>query len=148
TVPQNSSEPKQYSLPIFTGTISGLPKEIGALIVTSDLQGVVPVGDVDVLLGEVLVDTLSLLFAIYYPALDKKSVIGLLCGDLYANKIKRGESGNPISVWRKFSAAFGWVVGIAGNHDDFTGSVEELAEIPNARFLVHNIVELEGLQIG
>lgn len=140
-------EVQAAQLPIYVGTISGLPKGLDALIVSSDLQGVAPLpfvrdsikiasnSDVqisthrpsqdeptlsreeDCLLGEVLPDYVRLLLEVEMPEIDPNRVGVLLCGDLYARRGKRGASGNPVSVWLAFREAFGWVAGVDGNHD-------------------------------
>ena len=119
-------------LPIYHGTVSGLPEGIDALIVASDLQGIVPVprtevhtitadtsaeSDMDLLLGVVLPAHVRLLLEVEWPEMDPGRVGVLLCGDLYARRGKRGASGNPVPVWLAFREAFGWVAGVDGNHD-------------------------------
>lgn len=118
----------QAQLPIYHGTLAGLPEGIDALIVTSDLQGIVPVMEkesdaasdresVDKLLGEMLPAYIRLLMEVEWLELDPQKVGVLLCGDMYALPGKRGASGNPVPVWLAFRAAFGWVAGVHGNHD-------------------------------
>ncbi|WP_338540362.1 metallophosphoesterase family protein [Paenibacillus tundrae] len=140
-------EVQAAQLPIYLGTISGLPKGMDALIVSSDLQGIVPLPyvredakitadsdvhispdissqdertlnmDEDCLLGEMLPDYVRLLLEVEMPEIDPNRVGVLLCGDLYARRGKRGASGNPVPVWLAFRDAFGWVAGVDGNHD-------------------------------
>ncbi|WP_145408259.1 metallophosphoesterase family protein [Paenibacillus xylanexedens] len=140
-------EVQAAQLPIYVGTISGLPNGLDALIVSSDLQGIVPLpyvrdnteiasnSDVqisthrpsqyeptssreeDCLLGEMLPDYVRLLLEVEMPEIDPNRVGVLLCGDLYARRGKRGASGNPVPVWLAFRDAFGWVAGVDGNHD-------------------------------
>ncbi|UOQ73179.1 metallophosphoesterase family protein [Hymenobacter cellulosilyticus] len=148
TTAPNETEPREYELPIYTGTMRGLPETVSALIVASDLQGVVPTGNEDVLLGEVVADYLELLYALYFPELDKENTLALLCGDLYANKSKRGASGNPSSVWNKFNATFGRTVGIAGNHDDFGPALSQVQALDKARFLTQGITHEHGLTVA
>ncbi|KIV49923.1 hypothetical protein AM501_30990 [Aneurinibacillus migulanus] len=107
----------ETKLPIYKGYVSDLPGHIDALIVTSDLQGIIRKAQEDILLGEALSEYLALLIEIEWPwiRIDKTGV--LLCGDLYADSGKRGGSGNPVSVWQAFYRSFGWVTGVAGNHD-------------------------------
>ncbi len=118
----------QAQLPIYHGTLDGLPEGIDALIVTSDLQGIVPVmekesdaasdtGATDKLLGEMLPAYIRLLMEVEWPELDPQKTGVLLCGDMYALRGKRGATGNPVPVWLAFRAAFGWVAGVHGNHD-------------------------------
>lgn len=143
-------------LPILHGTVTGLPASLDALIVASDLQGIVhqpsAVGSLadsnsndldtqkqsaensviekvandkvstdafqaDLLLGEVLPEHIRLLLAVEFPDIRPERVGVLLCGDLYAQRGQRGASGNPLPVWLAFRQAFGWVIGVDGNHD-------------------------------
>jgi len=119
-------------LPIYWGEILGMPEDLDALIIASDLQGIVGHKQVQVeeaqkLLGEELAEELSLLFQIHLPDLDPTKVMVCLCGDLYTDLTKRGASGNPLPVWRAFQRQFGFVIGIAGNHDLLTD--KEQAEL-------------------
>jgi Icc protein len=147
TIPQNSIEPSEYSLPIYKGKIKGLPENISAIVVTSDLQGVIIQNDENVLLGEILAENLKLIFDIYFPKIDRKETIAFLCGDLYTDLIKRGQSGNPTKVWEKFASVFGHTIGIGGNHDKFD-NIEDINKIKNAKLLINEIFEIEGLRIG
>ena len=147
TIPQNSLKPSEYSLPIYKGKIKGFSQDINAIVVTSDLQGVVIQNDENILLGEVLADNLKLIFDIYFPEIDRKRTIAFLCGDLYSDLIKRGQSGDPIKVWKKFASVFGQTIGIAGNHDKFK-NIEDLYKIRNTKLLINDIFEIEGLKIG
>lgn len=151
-------------LPILHGTVTGLPASLDALIVASDLQGIVhqpsavrslahttssnldtqkqsaeksvidKVGKStvestvnnevstdafqgDLLLGEVLPEHIRLLLAVELPGIRPERIGVLLCGDLYAQRGQRGASGNPLPVWLAFRQAFGWVIGVDGNHD-------------------------------
>ena len=85
----------QAQLPIYHGTLDGLPEGIDALIVASDLQGIVPVmekesdaasdtGATDKLLGEMLPAYIRLLMEVEWPELDPQKTGVLLCGDMYA----------------------------------------------------------------
>lgn len=105
-------------LPIYWGEMVGLPKELDALVVTSDLQGVID--QEQKLLGEGLADTLAQIFETHFSDLNPAKVVVCLCGDLYVDPLKRGSSGNPLSVWQAFRSKFGVVAGIAGNHDVFS----------------------------
>ncbi|MCL1696864.1 MULTISPECIES: hypothetical protein [unclassified Lysinibacillus] len=112
-------------LPIYWGEVLGLPEELDALIVASDLQGISghkhkQAEEIPKLLGEELAEVLSLLFQIHLPDVDPAKVMVCLCGDLYTDLTKRGASGNPLPVWRAFQSHFGFVTGISGNHDLLT----------------------------
>lgn len=147
TIPPNRVEPSEYNLPIYKGKIEGLPENVDALVVTSDLQGVVVQNGKDLLLGEILAENLKLIFDVYFPTINREKTIAFLCGDFYTDLIKRGQSGNPTKVWRKFASVFGQTVGIAGNHDKFN-SEENINSIKNAKLLINEIFEIEGLRIG
>ncbi|KNY26924.1 hypothetical protein [Pseudobacteroides cellulosolvens] len=105
-------------LPILMGVVSGLPKYIDALVVTSDLQGIVEKDNNEILLGEVLADYLPL-FVEVELGLQPRNVGIILCGDLYATLSKRGGLGDVTGVWNHFNKHFRWVAGISGNHDSF-----------------------------
>ncbi|MGE8034017.1 metallophosphoesterase family protein [Lysinibacillus sp. NPDC093692] len=112
-------------LPVYWGEMLELPEELDAIIIASDLQGIAghnreTIEEAPKLLGEELAEVLSLLFQIHLPDLDPAKVMVCLCGDLYTDLTKRGASGNPLSVWRAFQSQFGFVTGIAGNHDLLT----------------------------
>jgi hypothetical protein len=135
-------------LPVYTGTVRGLPAAISSVVVASDLQGVVLVRGEAVLLGEALVDYLALIYALHFPALAPEQTLALLCGDLYANPARRGESGNPIRVWNAFQSAFGCTVGIAGNHDDFGPDLAAVQALDKAHFLRHGTAAVHGLRVA
>ena len=140
--------PSEHQLPVYTGTVHGLPQAITSVVVASDLQGVVRVPGGEVLLGEALVDYLELLYALHFPGLTRDQALALLCGDLYANPAKRGESGNPFRVWEAFSAAFGCTIGIAGNHDDFGPDLARVQALPKAHFLTQGTANADGLRVA
>lgn len=141
---------EKVNLPILLGKIRGLGQNIDALIATSDLQGSVKEGENEYLLGEKLPGFLSLFLDIEFPYLDKNRVGVVLCGDLYANLEKRGGIGNVKEVWRAFNKHFKWVVGVAGNHDDF-GSQKELEGFKreeNTHYLHGQIKEIDKIKVG
>ncbi|MFY0675263.1 MAG: metallophosphoesterase [Bacteroidia bacterium] len=146
TIPTGSTDKAQFQLPILSGKIKGLPVEFDACIVASDLQGVVLEKDNDLLLGQSLVEHLDIIFEISFSHLNPKNVLVLLCGDNYANLIKRGESGSPFQVWKAFSDTFGNVVGIAGNHDIIKDTSEY--RVGNRTLLLKETIEIKGLKIA
>ncbi len=148
TIPSGEIEAESFSLPIYSGIIRNLPAAIDAIIVTSDLQGVVKVKEEYLLLGEYLADSLKTILELYYSKIDKEKVLVLLCGDLYTSLIKRGDSGDPSEVWKRFSSIFGNVIGIAGNHDCFENESASLNENDNVCFLENGIVKFHGLTIA
>lgn len=142
---------KEENLPIYLGTIinSGI-KDIEYIIIASDLQGNVFEKDEPKLLGEVLPSFLELLFQIEFEFVDWKKVGVLLCGDLYARLDKRGGLGDVKNVWRAFNGKFGFVVGVAGNHDDF-GKPEEFESFiqeEGIHYLHNQIRKVRKLKIG
>ena len=146
TIPPGGDEPQEYALPFYAGSISGLPTELDAVVVASDLQGVVRRGGQERLLGQAAADTLAVLLELYFPHLRPARTLALLSGDLYADLTRRGQSGNPLPAWQSFAAVCGQVVGIAGNHDDFGGVPPELPA--NAQFLDNGHVSVHGLLIA
>lgn len=119
-VPHLSAAPgggmRKSGLPLLRGWVSGMPKQLEALFVASDLQGRDLSGQR--LLGEAVAEHLvSLASAAVIPATDRIGI--LLCGDLYAkpDPVKRGGLGDVGSVWAAFAEHFRWVLGVLGNHD-------------------------------
>ncbi len=148
TISQNSFEPQIYNLPIYVGFVENLPKTVDAIVATSDLQGIVIQNDKEILLGEILAKTFPILFEMYFPNLELKRSIAILCGDLYTNLLKRGTSGNPINVWKEFSEIFKWTIGVAGNHDDFGDRIDELNQLTNVKLLLNETISVDKLTIS
>ncbi len=149
TIPHGAMSTEKFQLPIYVGEVAGLPKSIDSIVVTSDLQGVCRFEHAsDVLLGEVLAESLSLIYEMYLPQLSIHQSWAFLCGDLYANLEKRGSSGNPFSVWQAFAQDFAQVIGITGNHDDFGTDLNRLKQIENVHFLANDLLQLNGLKIA
>jgi Icc-related predicted phosphoesterase len=141
---------EEKRLPILLGKFTGLGADIDALIATSDLQGNIEEGGETFLLGEKLPAFLSMLLELEFPDLDRDRIGVLLCGDFYANLEKRGGLGDVKQVWRAFKQHFKWVVGIAGNHDDF-GDKAELDAFKREKgiHLLHGqIKKIDGLDLG
>jgi 3',5'-cyclic-AMP phosphodiesterase len=141
---------KEINLPILIGKVSGLEKDIDAIIATSDLQGMIKNEGGEHLLGEKLPEFLSVLIEMELPELDKKRMGVVLCGDLYTTLKKRGERGDVKEVWRKFNNNFKWVAGVAGNHDDFGSDVEfeKFKQEDSIFFLDRQIKEIDKIKIG
>ncbi|VTR96562.1 metallophosphoesterase family protein [Tuwongella immobilis] len=128
-------------LDLFAYPTQGLPDSLDALVLTSDLQArgrlfkpgttrtPVPAAERDDrLLGFLVADTLGQLSATgVLPPAERMGIV--LAGDLFAieNLAKRGGFGDVRDVWRAFRAVTRWVVGVAGNHDNFGTLGEELA---------------------
>lgn len=137
-------------LPIFEGTISGLPAPFQASIVASDLQGMVEMNGDMKLLGEGLPEYLYDLLQINYPQLAPEHVLVILCGDLYANLEKRGGIGDVSAVWQAFRNYFPVIIGVAGNHDYFGDLVDEraLQSTPGIHVLHNQIVSVGSLRLA
>ncbi len=149
TVPHGALIAQKFQLPIYIGEIEGLAEHIDSIVVTSDLQGVCQFDQTSsILLGEVLAESLPIIYEMYLTGFSIKKSWAFLCGDLYANLEKRGSSGNPIQVWQTFAQYFEKVIGIAGNHDDFGINLNQLKQIENVHFLENDVVKMNGLNIA
>jgi len=135
-------------LPIVRGTLAApLAEDLSALIVCSDLQGVVPgPGGRSELLGVQVAAVLEdLAEGEAIPPAARTGVI--LAGDLYTMPAanRRGGYGDVAEVWGGFAERFAWVAGVAGNHDDVSG-VAKLG--PRVHLLDGALVAPGGLRIG
>jgi len=135
-------------LPVARGTLAApLAGELDALIVCSDLQGVVPgPGGRSELLGvQVAVALEGLAEGGVIPPAARTGVI--LAGDLYSVPAanKRGGYGDVVDVWVAFVERFAWVAGVAGNHDDVSGVAKLGARV---HLLDGELAEPDGLRIG
>lgn len=145
------SELEEVDLPIYQGTIQDLPTdELDYLIITSDLQGHVINEKGTELLGAVLPEFLKLLFGLEFPNVDCQRVGVFLCGDMHARLDRRGGSGDVKNVWRAFNQHFGFVAGVAGNHDEFgdAESFESFKQEPGIHYLNEEIQKIAGIKIG
>ena len=162
TLPYLNAAPRgrgavEVELPVLEGTVAGLPAELEALVVTSDLQGRElprPQHGPPRLLGEALAEELELRSLMgELPPLERVGVV--LAGDLYAvpGAAKRGGYGDVRSVWRAFAERFRWVAGVGGNHDGF-GDERGLRGLHRfaARGVGHVLdgraTSLDGLRVG
>ena len=141
-------------LPVLVGEAEGLPDELQALVLTSDLQGVASSwrdGRADVLLGVLVVDELLELAARgVLPGPERTGVV--LAGDLYSapGADVRGASGDVREVWTAFAAMHRWVVGVKGNHDRF-GTDRERARFEGTEgvhLLDGAVAQLGALSVG
>jgi Icc-related predicted phosphoesterase len=107
-------------------------------------------GAEEYLLGEKLPEFLSVFIGLELPLLNKERVGVALCGDLYATLQKRGSMGDVKAVWRKFKAEFRWVVGVAGNHDDFgsTLAFEAFKREEGMYFLQQEIRKVDKIEFS
>lgn len=141
-------------LPILAGRASGLPPEVDGLVLTSDLQGVVPSyarGGQNVLLGVELVEVLLALSD--ERLIPEPSGLGVvLAGDLFSapGGDVRGATGDVRAVWEAFAASFRWVAGVAGNHDQFGSDKEQrrLASREGVELLDGRVARLDELPVG
>lgn len=136
-------------LPVLQARVRGLPADLDALILASDLQGIVPSpdrGEATLLGVAVAAFCASLAAEDRLPRPERTGV--LLAGDLYSVPAadKRGGHGDVSSVWQAFADRFRWVAGVAGNHDDVS-RIER--RIPRGVHLLDGAtVGLDGLAIG
>lgn len=135
------------SLPWLLGVAhTSAASHLDALLITSDLQGVVRdwhTGHTR-LLGEAVAGQ-YLTLAQEGLCADPARVGVILAGDLYAapGGDIRGASGPVEGVWRAFAAHFAWAVGVVGNHDTITEPLPE-----NAHLLDLDYAPLSGLEIA
>jgi 3',5'-cyclic-AMP phosphodiesterase len=144
---------ESQALPILKGLIDALPTGVEALLIASDVQGVVKNWQLGAnrLLGIELAEVYRNLSA--QNLVPDPAVTGvILAGDLYASPAgdKRGASGDVREVWRAFAQDFRWVVGVAGNHDRFGTATEqqELESLPSVHLLDYGLTEVDSLRIG
>lgn len=123
---RNASSTSTQELWVHRLFVAGMPDELDALFVTSDLQGwsTGPAGQR--LLGFAVADELRDHCAAVGIAPERVGV--LLAGDLFAleDLTRRGGVGDVRDVWRAFAASSGFVAGVAGNHDAFGDGAGEL----------------------
>lgn len=145
---------RRRELAIVRGRAEGLPPELDALLVTSDLQGrarLASAGGALHLLGEALAEelvTLAECDVVPPPAFTGV----LLAGDLYAapGADRMGATGDVRPVWRAFAGSFRWVAGVAGNHDLFgpAGEQGRFAREPGVHLLDGTNTTLDGLRVA
>lgn len=135
-------------LPIMRGALAApLAGELDALIVCSDLQGIVPgpQGRSELLGVQVAAALAELALDGVIPAAARTGVI--LAGDLYSVPAanRRGGYGDVSVVWGAFAEAFAWVAGVAGNHDD----VSRVAALGDRVHLLDGeLAVVDGLRIS
>ena len=141
-------------LPVLEATVDRLPDGLDAIIATADLQGREPMdanpGRPPRLLGE------TLPFQLCEEVLPSLSLnygrIGvILAGDFYTVPTldRLGGSGDVSEVWEAFGFEFDWVTGVAGNHDMFGPSRDDLPSFSgNIHYLDADRKEIDGLKIA
>lgn len=142
-------------LPLHTAIADGLPDDLDAIMATADLQGRETFqqakGQPLRLLGEVLP---GLLVSEILPSIglnDQHRIAVLLAGDFYTVPAldRRGGSGDVTNVWMAFAESFGWVVGVAGNHDLFgSDSRGRLRSQSKMRFIENGTAQVGNLNVG
>jgi 3',5'-cyclic-AMP phosphodiesterase len=135
-------------LPVARGAFAApLGGELDALVVCSDLQGIVPgpQGRSELLGVQVAAVLDNLAAEGVIPPAARTGVI--LAGDLYSAPAanKRGGYGDVADVWVAFVERFAWVAGVAGNHDDVTAVAQLGARV---HLLDGDLAEVSGLRIG
>ncbi len=130
------------SLPFCFVTVKGLPKKIGCIVVSADLQGREGQGK-NRLLGRVVAEELAVLEK--QKTIPKVGLV-LLAGDLYdvPGCDSRGGTGKVTKVWNAFAKRFPYVMGVHGNHDIVTE--DELLE--NVCILDGTVSHCSGLTFG
>ncbi|MBK8554660.1 MAG: hypothetical protein IPL65_02285 [Lewinellaceae bacterium] len=140
----------RHDLPFFKAEVDFLPKSLDALVLTSDLQGVVVEADQRRLLGEALPEFLAMFLRLEMK-LNPEKVGIVLAGDFFATLESRGGLDDVRPVWRTFRRYFRWVTGVGGNHDDFGVDLDALPAFrrePGIFYLKNEEVALDGLRIG
>lgn len=142
-------------LPVHVARVDRLPEGVAALIATADLQGRERfqdgAGGPIRLLGEVLPQRLV---DEVFPALnihETGHVGALLAGDFYTVPAldKRGGTGDVTRVWNAFADSFGWVAGVAGNHDTFGDQPNRRPRFPRRMYYLDGeVLEICGLRIA
>jgi hypothetical protein len=106
-------------LGFYRGWASWIPDELEGIVVTADLQGIVPhpLTQKPELMGLAVVDQLVDLYLdglIPSPA----RMAAVLAGDFSALAETRGGFGCVAEAWQVFASRFAQVIGVAGNHDN------------------------------
>lgn len=146
---------ERVHIPILQGRWPRLPSALDALVLVGDLQACdredVVVEDRS-LIGHVVSRELHALSVCgLLPPADRMGV--LLAGDFYTNPDlkRRGTTGDVEDVWISFAKRFGWIAGVAGNHDLFAGRSDfgnVFRNHANVHPLDGDVREIDGLKIG
>ena len=154
TASSGGGAPTRATLRVLEGVMEGLPEGVEAIAMTSDLQGCdtaqAPVS-MRRLLGCVVAEALGRMCE--EDGLDPLTLGVVLAGDLYAppDLKRRGGLGDVDGVWSSFGERFRWVVGVAGNHDQFHGRTSVLGAFSNAE-RVHPLdgdrVSVDGVTVA
>lgn len=141
-------------LPVYHGLVDELPDSLDCIVATADLQGREVLGlnpiEPPRLLGEVLPELLDEPLA-ELGIVDRNRVLAILGGDFYTYEDLRGRggTGDVNSVWQAIGEAYGWTVGVAGNHDMFGQKKSTLPNFKPPLHILHgNRVDIEGISIA
>ena len=135
---------RECILPFYKVHVEGLPKEIKAIVATSDIQGRED-GEKNRLLGEVVAEEL---FRLQKKGNIPKIDLAIIGGDLYdyPDCRKLGGTGDVTDVWNTFALIFGKVVGVLGNHDIVDhGKLDSNVKILDASSIVSNGIRIGGV---
>jgi Icc-related predicted phosphoesterase len=141
-------------LPIVRARVDALPASLDALVLASDLQGVVfspRFEGQSVLLG---VELAGVLFDLAEEGVlpEAASTGVILAGDLYSapSGDLRGATGDVRDVWLTFALTHRWVAGVGGNYDLFgdPGEQRRFEASERIHLLDGSVVDLDGLRIG
>ncbi len=83
--------------------------------------------------------------------IDPQMIGVLLAGDFYTVPAldRRGGSGDVSAVWQAFGDTFGWVAGVAGNHDLYAGDAIRPKRLPRGmHFLDGDTVNVGNFMIA
>lgn len=146
---------RRADLPILSGIASGIPHQLDAIIVASDLQGMEPAGSA---LGAQ--KPLGAMAAAWLHDMGLSGVIPrpertgvVLAGDLHMDTslAKRGGTGDVSAIWELFASGMKWVAGVPGNHDSFRGGepgIVEWAGSGTCHLLDGTAVDVDSLRIA
>ena len=136
-------------LPIYLRMVDRLPSNLGALVITSDLQGIDP--DTNRLMGHRVAEEFESLIDNLDRIPNSLQTGAILAGDLYATLTRRGGLGDVRSIWQDFRRRFRWVAGVAGNHDSFgedRADFDKFNRIANLYHLDGRIVRVDELDLA
>ncbi len=136
-------------LPVQLGSAE-LPDDLDALVLTSDLQGVVVSKAKTELLGSAVASRVAALVVPSGRVKAKRTGV-VLGGDLFSapGGDVRGATGDVRQVWSAFrKQGFAFVVGVQGNHDTYGDEEKEEAFREDHDVLDGEVVARAGLRIG
>ena len=136
-------------LPFHRAAVEGLPDGLAAIVVTSDLQGVVCARTgTAVPLGEAVGEQLNLLQERGALPTPERTAT-LLAGDLHP---RAGEA-DVCGIWKAIRKSCRWIAGVGGNHDVFgtepmAAGVLGALERERCWVLDEQIVTVDRMRIG